>query len=163
MSLSFSADSPHAKTLLEWFEDLRDNRGDRAALRRCHQPLEVLFVPAYHHLYQKLRQHGDLQPGRLPVVAGLLAHVKQHQGRHNLAQQMAIPEQGASKPPVSELRFRRLLQTGSDDELFADLRRMLELLEGTANIFSLANDVYFWGDKVRRSWAYDYFGAPTTQ
>lgn len=158
MTLSFSTNTPLGQALHQWFDELQDQRGDRAALRRCHRPVEVLFVPAYHDLFLRLREHDDIQPERLPQIAALLAHVKQHKGRGSFAQQMATPDIGESKPPVSELRFRRLLQSSSKDELFADLRRTLALLDRKANIHSLANDVYFWGDRVRRDWAYDYFG-----
>jgi len=36
--------------------------------------------------------------------------------------------------------------------------RILRLLRGEADIHSLAESTYFWGDEVRKRWAFDYFG-----
>jgi len=160
MSLQFRPDTEAGKVLRTWWEGLEDNKGGRAELRRCYKTSEVLFVPAYHELFIKLRQHGSLSRECLPAVAGLLAHVKTFAAGKNLAQQMVSPKAGGSQPSLSEIRFRRLLQCQSQEELFPELRRALYLLDGAVNIYSLAKSVYYWKDeKTRQDWAYAYYGA----
>ena len=158
----FDPNSPTGQTLRGWWEGLEKDKGGRAALRRCDETVEVLFVPAYHGLYLELRKQLDkpdeLDRARLPAVAGLLAHVRQTVDSQDLPKQMATPRKGASGPPLSELRFRRLLQCRNRDELFPVLRRAVHLLDDRVNIYSLAASVYFWGDKVRKNWAYAYYG-----
>ena len=67
--------------LLSWWKELDNARGDRAALRRCHNPLEVAFTPAFHRLKMRLEPSGSISPDqmdRLALVAGVLSHVKEN-------------------------------------------------------------------------------------
>jgi CRISPR system Cascade subunit CasB len=157
----FKPDTEINNVLREWWKSLENNKGDRAALRRCHQTAQVLFVPAYHELCVKLRQHGRLKAEQLPAVAGLLAHVKKDIDKE-LPKQMATPKTAGGEPVLSELRFRRLLQCQSQEELFPALRRVVRLLDGNVNLYSLAESVYWWGhadwgERVRQHWAYAYY------
>jgi len=70
---------------------------------------------------------------------------------HRLAYQMAV-----NPPKVSELRFRRLLQRERDD-LYGAMIRILQKLDQTANLPDLFNSVFYWGDPVRKRWAFEYF------
>jgi CRISPR system Cascade subunit CasB len=160
MALQFRADTEPGKVLYRWRTELEENKGYRAALRRCREPLEALFVPAYHDLYHDLlRQDGCVDSVKLPAIAALAAHVTQVRGEKQFAQQMAAPKvQSGTTPQVSELRFRRLLQCETVDELFPALRRVVHLLDGSVNLYNLANSVYWWGDQKRREWAYAYYG-----
>lgn len=161
MSLQFDK-APAREVLHEWWTGLENDKGDRAALRRCREPLEALFIPAYHRLYLELCNKLDKtdRPDRnkLPEVAALLAHVRSPVIEKSFAAQMATPRQGGSEPRLSELRFRRLLQYPTREELFPALRRVVRLLDGNVNPYSLANDLYWWGDRVKREWAYQYYG-----
>ena len=160
MPLQFRQDNKVRSVLHEWWAHLEDNKGDRAALRRCQEPLEALFVPAYHRLYHELRQHDGSSDLRLPAIAALLAHVKSEVTDKEFASQMATPKlTGGETPRLSELRFRRLLQCQTVNELFPALRRVVYVLDGSVNLYSLADSVYWWGEKVRRDWAYAYYGS----
>ena len=44
-SLSFVYNQDAHDALLQWWKDLDDSRGDRAALRRCHNPTESMSSP----------------------------------------------------------------------------------------------------------------------
>src|SRR5438067_2018477 len=120
--------------LLEWWAALEADKGERAELKRAENPLRVAFSPAYHDLLRRLQEAGyRLGVGdreRLAVLAGLVAHVKQHtdNGR-SLAAQMGSPKLGSDKATVSELRFRRILAIDDLDELYTQLRRALSLLD----------------------------------
>ena len=133
--LEFSPDNAAGQQLAQWHRALADNRGDRAALRRCGSLVEVAFVPAFHQLSRELRAVADapINPDRLLAVAGLAAIIKQPIASP-LPRQMARPAVG-DKPPVSELRFRRLLQCQTQEDLFHPLRRILHLLDDQANLY----------------------------
>lgn len=158
--LEFKLDNPAGKELVRWHYGLSSNRGDRAALGRCGTLAEVAFVPAFHQLIFKLRAAVDapVNPDRLLAVAGLVAIIKQPI-LHSMPIQMATSSAGRNNPPVSELRFRRILQCQTQEDLFIPLRRILHLLDNQANLYDLANSVYSWNERTRKQWAYDYYGA----
>ena len=137
--------------LLSWWKELDTARGDRAALRQCHNPLEVAFTPAFHRLKMRLEQFGSISPdqmGRLAIVAGVLSHVKENKPEdreRNLQRAFAV--QMASPPPkgdpgkkacVSGMRFRQLLKIEDPDKLYATMIRLVRLLGGSVDIVSLS-------------------------
>lgn len=145
--------------LLRWWQGLEEDRGARAELRRAHDLTAVALTGSYQRFYRLMvkagwpehEQEGRRESERLAAIAGLLAHVKVQVDKP-LAQTMSEGE----KPAVSELRFRRLLESPTTDDLFVGLRRALPLMGQTANIFDLADSVLFWGDVVKKRWAYNY-------
>lgn len=166
MSELFSDDHRTAKVLHDWWRELRDNKGDRAELRRCETVIDVVATPAYHLIYRRLL-HAGLPPveherdynGRLPVIIALVAHIKEKDGLPKampLAKAMSARPEGSDRPKVSPLRFRRLLELETPDDLLAGMRRVLPLIEGDVQPRVLAQDLYWWGDKVKRRWAYVY-------
>ena len=159
-NISFRPESALGMALLRWWEGLDKNRGSRAELRRAHDLTAIALTGAYQHLYRTLLAFGwpeedkpenNGRNERLAAIAGLLAHVKT-QGERSLPVIMSEGE----RPPLSELRFRRLLESSSLDEVFIGLRRALPLVAYQANVPELANDVLFWGDSVKKRWAYTY-------
>ncbi|MGH7207216.1 MAG: type I-E CRISPR-associated protein Cse2/CasB [Nitrospiraceae bacterium] len=154
---SFSQHQKAREILLDWWQHLDQARGDRAELRRAAAPTEVAFCPAFHHLLHALKPLAHLPPESLAAVAGVLVHVREHDGRSPFAVQMATPKFGSNRPSVSGHRFRRLLKIADRSELYQPLIRTVHLLGGLANITSLADDIYFWGEPVRKNWAYAYY------
>lgn len=154
---SFNDNPELQKALLEWWEALAEARGERAELRRAKTPTEVAFCPAFHHLLHSLRRVAQPLPSSLAVIAGVLAHVKEPDMHVPFAAQMATPKPGADRARVSGLRFRRLLKTADREELYQPLIRTVRLLEARVNLLSLADGIYFWGDNVRKQWAYSYY------
>ena len=162
MPLNFQPDTPTATALLDWWRGLEDDKGGRAALRRCHEPIEALFVPAYHRLFQQMQRIESVNATKLPAVAILITYIKTPAADAVFAAQLARPKPGGTTPIVSELRFRRLLQCQALDDFFPALRRTIRLLDGKANLLDLANSVYHWGGgwrgaRLRREWAYAYY------
>ncbi len=147
--------------LHDWWAGLKDERGDRAQLRRAHDITAIILSPAYQRAHRRLCAAGWEVEGnsplndRLAAVIGLLAHVKTD-GDQSPAQAMSKDDGGGDRPPVSPLRFQRLLEAPDLDALFSGLRRALPLIEHQISITALANDVLFWGDGVKKAWAYDY-------
>lgn len=158
----FQANTPSGKTLRDWWADLENNKGDRAALKRCGRPVEIAFIGAFHKLRFNLQSEA-FSPERLLLVAGLVPQVRlgdpsTDQGRgDDLAVQMAKPSGKGREAAVHELRFRRLLQCQHSHELLIDLRRIIRLLDNRVDIYSLANTAYGWNDRTRKRMAFAYY------
>ncbi len=157
--IRFSSDSPAGVSLLEWWTELEQNRGDRAALRRCASLTEVVFLPIYHRLRMELLCLGRVDDEGLALVVALAARVKSHAGGESVAAQMAAPKVPGGPSKVSDLRFRRLLRMKTRADLFPALSRMVALLGGTVNLLSLANSAYWWNERTRKEWAFDYYSS----
>lgn len=155
--LDFRSDPEARGVLLAWWRSLDKDRGDRAALRRCRTPDSVVMIPAFHRLVTDLRRLDiAVRTDGLARVAGLTAHVKEHGEVRRIARQMA--ERHGDRPRVSELRFRRLLAFTEGDDLYPAMRRTVRLLDGSVNLTDMAQSVYWWNDRTRKEWAYDYYG-----
>jgi len=151
--ISLKPETALGSTLLRWWQGLESDRGARAELRRAHDLTAVALTGSFQRFYRLIVNAGwpEGESERLAALAGLLAHVKV-QADKPLTQTMSEGE----KPPVSELRFRRLLESPTMDDLFIGLRRVLPLMGHSANIYDLAHSVLFWGDAVKKRWAYNY-------
>ncbi|MDW7725511.1 MAG: type I-E CRISPR-associated protein Cse2/CasB [Candidatus Methanoperedens sp.] len=156
-SLSFVSNQDAHDVLMEWWKGLDDFRGDRAALRRCHNPTEVAFNPAFHRLRMRFKQFGYVNQESLALIAGILSHVKRNNDVH-IAAQMATPKSGSNTACVSGLRFRRILKVQDNADLFEPLIRIVHMLDGNVNIPILANSIYWWNsDFTRKDWAFAYY------
>lgn len=158
--ISWSAESHLGKTLHKWWDGLDEDRASRAVLRRCATIDEVTLSDAYQHFYRYMLAHKawpeetkSWQKDKLAAIAGLLALIKTEDSQRL---PIKMSESSGDRPLVSELRFRSLLKIETADDLFVSLRRTLPLIDNKANIYQLANDVYFWGDKTKKEWAYSY-------
>lgn len=154
--LKFEHDSPETQALIAWWQTLNDNRGDRAELRRCSTLAEVAFTPAYHKLRFALAKFGRVNADGLALVAGLAARVKSNVTVDSFAEQMATGKADGSAR-VSGLRFRRLLKIKDREELFTAMGRTVALLGGAVNLYSFANSLYYWNDRTRKQWAFEYY------
>ena len=154
--VNFSADNDLGKKLKEWWQELENDRGQRAELRRAKSVHEVIMLPCFHRAcrqFASLFGRESRWQSRLALIMAMLSHVKQLDSDKKLAAQMA---EGSDKPVVSELRFRRLLQC-ERDKLFVALIRVIHLLDGQANIYDIANSCFYWGDNVKKHWVFAYF------
>jgi len=159
------------KKLIDWWEKLEENRGERAVLRRAANAEDVLLTPAFSH-FLKVMPAGWSEGYRLfdsAMVAGLLARVKKHEGKNSFAKSLAMPKKEGSKPVMSELRFQQLQKSSDADELYLRMTRALSMLDGRTNLLSLADGVLLWLKEQRQSvdkspnkrlaicWATDYY------
>lgn len=156
-SLSFRRDTVWGDLLLNWWHHLAQDTGGRAALRRAPDLTGIVLQPAFQHLHRRLLAAGwppDLWAGdRLAAVAGLLAHVREADDQR-LPKTMSVRE--GDKARVSELRFKRLLDSPDTESLFVALRRTLPLIQHRCDPVQLAHDVVNWNDRIRKEWAYAY-------
>ncbi len=154
------------RAYLHWWHGLHSpqasggQRAARAQLKRCHDLQAVTLEPAYQALYQQLRaaNGGDgwptYQQDRIAALAALGAHLKE--GNELSFPKAASRGAAEGRAALTPLRFRRLLDADDTDTLFLGLRRALPLLGYALNPAQLAQDVFGWGDAVKRRWAYDY-------
>lgn len=133
-------------------------RATVARLRRVSSPLDAVLVPAVLDLNRRLAAHGfDLRtrPDRLALIAVALAACKHSKGRRGAAQ-FGRP---SDQPVVSPLRFNALVRETDPDRLRQPLVRALGQVKGAVDVAALGSDLFYWGDKVRTQWAFDYYGA----
>lgn len=136
-------------------------RADRAVLRRANDLTAVACLPAYQQVYRAMAatedaaDWRDFQKERIAAAVALLAHVKADNGL-SVPRAMSQRAEGSDRNPVSELRFRRLLDASDTETLFIGLRRALPLIDYRVHPESLLNDLFFWGDGIKKQWAYDY-------
>lgn len=170
----FNANTPTGQCISRFHASLDDDRQARAELKRANTLTEIVLIPAYHAFLHTLSSALDEQTGgkypahsdrnrlRIAAITGLLAHTKSHvtlqdQHQHTIATQMAQPKKNSQGPCVSDLRFRRLIQEADISTLYPMLRRTLSLTGNAVDIHALAADIWFWSDRRRRQWAYDYY------
>lgn len=157
--------------LVDWWQQLEHDKGERATLRRAASLTEVMLSPSFMRLLRALRNqgyaigNGNIQLSKIAALAGLAARVKT-QTDVGLAAHMGTPKPGGSTPAFSELRLRRILACDDIEELYTLLRRALALLGDQANLADLAATIWNWApldDKrpydPRRRLAYDYYAA----
>lgn len=159
-------------------EPLGGDAATRAKLRRCRSALDALTVPAAVSLVRQLGAHSSKAQDndrRLIAALGLarvLSHVTQHVpdtamrvvGWRSFPEGRKEGDAGRDRPKLAEVRFRRLLATGSGEEQVATFARLVSLLGGTVNVSAFASDFLDWthpsrGDRVRQRWAFDYYAA----
>ena len=135
-------------------------RRARAELRRAASATDALGVSATHELNRRLVEAGyDLRgrrdgPDRLALIAVALAQVTQDLGA------TAAQRFGAGDPKaLSGTRFNALIRAAEPRELMRPLARALRLVKGGANVGRLAADLYWWNEKTRTEWCFDYHGA----
>lgn len=138
-------------------------RQARAELRRAAGVTGALGVSATHELNRRLVSAGfDLRkrrdgPDRLALIAVALAQVTQDQ-RETAAQQLGAGKQNKQKA-LSGMRFNALIRAKEPRQLMRPLARALRIIKGAANVRRLAADLYWWNDKTRTNWCFDYHGA----
>lgn len=139
-----------------------NNPGDKATLarlRRAATPLEALVEQQAIRLAEKLGITPDEPHNleRVGIIAAVLAHVKTHDASRKNARALGPLKKADENPIMSTLRFRALLAAKAPDDLLREMRRAVSLMRNTANVASLASDIYYWGDNTRLRWTYDYW------
>lgn len=131
-------------------------RGLAARLRRA-GPVEALCEPAVHKLAQALHvTGGTVETEKLVRLACLLAEVREHD---------AVPlahRLGGKEPLLSRGRFEKLMR--AEGENLTDLlRRAIVMADRRCNVGSLASNLWYWNDRTRTRWCFEYFRADAPQ
>lgn len=145
-------------------------RGDLAELRRCGSSDDVIFCAGFQRLWTLLLRKDLVRIGDeqwVAVAAGVLAHVETDDPGTPFPVRMAKPSKDGTDSPVSDLRFRKLLRATDREDLFKQLSRTVRLLRGSADVGSLALDIYQlcapFHETKRRDWALAYYEAAPPQ
>ncbi len=164
-STLFQKGSKTAELLEIWWDRLQDIPGERAELRRSDNPQTIAFLPVYFQFLTDFKKDMEIDGNRnspnlsrLQMVLGLLSHVKKPVSHNSLGALFSGPKSGSDTPRVSDLRFRRILRVDDVQDLYLDLIRLIRLIDGEANLNSLASTIYFWGENTKRRLAYQYYG-----
>lgn len=132
----------------------RESSAARALAARLNRG-EGADVLAERAVFELGRSLGLLeQPARLVPLVQVLAAVREDRGGP-LARRLG---QGDT-PPLSPLRFQRLLRSEGED-LATLLRRALPMVDRACDVGALGADILAWDDDTRARWAFAYFGAP---
>ena len=75
-----------------------------------------------------------------------------------MASQLGPDSQGENAA-MSALRFQRLMTAEKPEDLMREMRHAVKLLGGKVNLKDLAHAIYYWNDRTRIRWTYDYWGA----
>lgn len=151
--------------VVKWWSNLQGPRftGERAMLRRLKSPNEVALQGNYFTLLESVLEIEEAEifrgaiTSRLPLIAGVLAHVEQDTPGCPVAKAMGMKKQGSDRPVMSDLRFRRLLRTEDSPELYIMMIRIIRMLGNKADVKDLVQSLYFWNDQTRKSWASQYY------
>lgn len=171
----FEEGHPASDFILEWWKSLKQNKGDRAELRRCKNLEEIQKASAYQRCYWQLTKYFTPEqqvPSReqMSIIIGLASHIEDNEPKYidtdskkekeyYFAYQMATPK-GKEKdapPKLSELRFRRLLKIKDREKLYRFLIQVVRMLDKKVNLLDLLSIAYFWGDKAKTNLAYKYY------
>lgn len=131
----------HKVTLRKWHEDLQEKRGARASLRRSVTVNDVCLSEGFRSLLMHTHTLWKIEGQEwrftaLALTAAVAANVKKIDERQKFAAQL--------NGVMSELRFTRLCAVKTPDEQLRQLRRVVKLLNGSVNLFSLAEDIFCW-------------------
>lgn len=150
-----------------WHQNLKADDGtarmNRARLRRCTTPVEVLLIECVHDLNIRLRTEGHYPiPSQLSLIAVALAHVEDT-GEVKLAGLLGYRITEDGQRALNPTRFQQLVTTTDRIELITPLRRCMSTVRNSPiNVATLAADLYYWNEKVRNSWCFQYFGTEIT-
>ena len=147
-----------------WYSELDVDTGiarkTRAELRRAGTTLDVLGITAVHELNIALVNAGyDLRkrkngPDQLALIARVLAHVTEPEGK-SLAHRF-----GEGTPPrLSRIRFDGLIKNRNPRDLGNSISRAIRIVKEGIDLQRLANDLYWWNDRIRMDWCFDYHNA----
>ncbi len=153
------------EVVAKWYKTALGNdksaaRMARARLRRCVSPADALCVEEIHHLNRLLADSGrHASASQLSLLATTLALVKDIRGKRLASKFGAKPSRDGPRT-LGALRFQSLIRIRTHRDLIVPLRRSIRVLgsDVACDGNALAQDLYFWNDKVRNDWCFQYFG-----
>lgn len=146
-----------------WFTHVADRhsgaaRGLSARVRR-RTSIEILAEPQVQALAASLHTR---DADRLVRLVRVLAELRG-------SAQTSLPRllgQGGEQKTLSPARFQALMRAEGEDLTTALIRAIRALGPADARacaIAALARDLWFWDDRTRARWSFDYFAAPAPE
>lgn len=153
------------------------DRKGRAALRRLNTmangeeqqidlftPLQVPAFAAYARRFDLKKPETSTEWERLhyvAVAACAIAWIDEDAQNEPLGRALGPPPGKEAQPRFAEVRFTRLLRCDTPERLLTEVRRMVRILDGRANVYDLGQTLASWGAPAglrrRREWAFDYW------
>jgi CRISPR system Cascade subunit CasB len=134
--------------LVEWWNDLHERNGPRAALKRCASPEDASLYPDTFRVKNIISW---MSYEAAATIAGILSHVVRESNVNinmSFAKTLSYNPEG-SKPVFSETRFRQLLSSRNWNEFYTRLRRAVKALKGKVNPVSVADIIVRWDEEYR--------------
>lgn len=135
-----------------------------AKLRRCSTPADALGEQAARALLgefglfkSRLTRSEERRATQILTAAIILANVREDEPQRPFARRLGDPSKGAA--PLSPLRFQRLLNAAPGESQIAQFRRAVMIADRRANVGDLGAALYYWGDRERVRWIYQYHQA----
>jgi len=163
----FEEGHPASIALLEWWESILLQKGDRAELRRCKNLEDIQKTSAYQRSYWRLieefrKGENKVSNEQMAIIIALAAYIDDNKTAYEDADKQKTDYFGyqisrGEKPKLSELRFRRLLKIDDREKLFRFLIQVIRMLDKKINLLDLLGIAYFWGDKTKTELAYKYY------
>lgn len=156
----------------QWCGPQANDPAMRARLRRCRSTVEAIREPAALALSRRI---GGMREGatdawldRTLDLARVLAHVREDDDSRpmRVVGWKSFPgikgvtdATAAERPQLSEVRFRRLIETPAGEPLVTAFVRLIRVLGGRINVRQVASDFLYWNDRTKKQWAFDYYAA----
>jgi CRISPR system Cascade subunit CasB len=134
--------------IIKWKEELDEDRGARARLRRCREPMQVLLYSSFYQLKESLPDWPLKQSLALAAIAGLIANTEKkdaHISSMSFPQQLGSSKSEGGPALMSETRFRRLIKSRDWPEFYRRMRRAIKMAKSNVNILSVADFVLQFG------------------
>jgi CRISPR system Cascade subunit CasB len=122
--------------------------GPKAELRRVRKPDELIKVPAFYRLFSGRTAKEREKQAYLRMVF-CLPYVR-HFGNDNLGKALA------KSKSVSEKRLFQVIRSDAPNDMI-QLRRILQMVEPSANWTMTAKTLWYWNDRSKRDLLEDYF------
>ncbi|MEO0800298.1 MAG: type I-E CRISPR-associated protein Cse2/CasB [Pseudomonadota bacterium] len=147
--------------------------GDRATLarlRRADSLLDAASEPATIDLFLTLgfdRRWAQRDLPRAALIAAVLANVRDNDSRQWIANAIGQPRGGEDTTAlITPLRFKRIVAARTPGDLFIQFRRVVAIMDRTANVKDLAKQLLAFTDpdeataeRARVMFAFAYHGA----
>ena len=154
----FAVDHPFRESMINWWEGLKQNKGDRAELRRCKDLKEIQQASSFQRIYWKMMklagEENNPSKEQMAIIIGLAAHIEGNDDSECFGHQIS---RGAESPILSELRFRKLLRINDRQGLFRFLIQVIRILDKRVNLLDLQEISYFWGEDRKTKLSYKYY------
>jgi CRISPR system Cascade subunit CasB len=135
--------------------------GDRAALAHLRRAgtLAAMTHEATIDLFAKLGYRHESRLPRVATLAHVLAHVREDDS-DPFASAIGKRDRESKKPVLGVLRFQRLIEANSEDEIMRSFRRAIALVQSRANVADLAQLILsFDQEDMRRRFTFNYYSA----
>jgi len=138
---------------------MRNSGAARALASRLRRDtaIEILCEPAVHELARKLGLNSHHRAEQLLRIVRVLAEFRENSA-DTLARRL-----GGAEPVLSNARFQRLMRSEGEALTIGLIRaaRMLGPAETRrCHIARLGEDLWFWDDRTRMRWSFEYFHVP---